>query len=161
MSVRVSSPGDADDIKRDLAFYLMSPAFQQQLAATCNEKQDGFIPPMPAAIYQEERLSHLVFPMAELIAYRESFVKQDIVKWVNFEIGVRWTAVAKDERTVTRYVELLTRTTVDLLWGFSLPRVQSGPLEIREVDYSPLVPAVDHPYVKSSLVMVTVPIWRA
>lgn len=153
--------GDMDDIKRDLAHLLSSPAFRTCLASVVAEKQDGFVPLLPAAVYQEERLSHLVFPMAELIGYRATFVEQDMVKHINHEIGVRWTAVARDEHTVTRYVELLTRASVDLIFGEVLQRVRSGPMWVTEVDYSPLVPAVDHPYMKSSLVMVTVPIWRS
>lgn len=153
--------GDLDDVKRDIAHLLLGPEFRNQLATVVSEKQDGFVPLFPAAVYQEERLSNNVFPSAELVGYRERFPEHDIVKHVEIEIGVRWTAVAKDERTVTRYVELLTRTTVDLLWGRVLPRVQGGPILVTEVDYSPLVPAVEHPYVKSSLVLITVPIWRA
>lgn len=155
------SLGDMDDIKRDLAHLLGSPQFRTTLAAVVAEKQDGFVPLLPAAVYQEERLSHLVFPMAELIGYKANVMEQDIVKHIEHHVGVRWTAVAKDEHTVTRYIELLTRTTVDMLWGQVLARVQSGPMLVTEVDYSPLVPAVDHPYMKSSLVMVTVPIWRS
>jgi hypothetical protein len=153
--------GDMDDIKVDLAALLKSPRFRQVMTAIVAGKQDGFMPLLPAAIYQEERLSHLVFPMAELIGYKTIHPEQDIVVHAENHLGVRWTAVAKDEHTVTRYIELLTRTTVDLLWGASLPRVQSGPVLVTEVDYSPLVPAVDHPYMKSSLVMITVQIWRA
>lgn len=156
-----SALGDVDDVKRDLAGMLTSGAFRQAMTAIIRNKQDGFQPPLPLTVYQEERLAHLVFPMAELIAYRETIAAQEIVKYVEHDIGIRWTAVAKDERTVTRYIEILTRATVDLLWGFSLPRAQSGPILVKEIDYSPLVPAVDHPYVKSSIVMITVPTWRA
>jgi len=152
--------GDMDDVKRDLSGLLRSPAFRQQMTRVVNKQQDGFLPLLPAAIYQEERLSHLVFPMAELIGYHSTFVEQDIVKYTQHDVGVRWTAVAKDEHTVTRLIEVLTRTTVDLLWGAILPRVHSGPILVKEVDYSPLVPAVEHPYLKSSLVMVTVQTWR-
>lgn len=155
-----STLGDVYDIKRELAALLSSPLFRQTLTSVVVAKQDGFMPLLPAAIFQEERLSKLVFPMAELVAYREKFVEQDLVKHVEHDIGVRWTAVAKDERTVTRYVELLTRATVDILFGAVLPAVDGGPILVTEVDYSPLVPAVEHPYVKSSLVMITVPVWR-
>ncbi len=153
--------GDMDDIKRDLAALLRGPTFRETLASVAGEKQDGFLPLLPAAVFEEERLSHLVFPMAELIGYRATYAEQDIVKHIEHEIGVRWTAVARDEHTVTRYIELLTRTTVDMLWGTVLERLDTGPILVREVDYSPLVPAAQHPYVKSSIVLITVPIWRS
>src|SRR4051812_20991160 len=120
--------GDADSVKRDIAGLLIGPKFRQALAASVNSNQDGFMPPLPAAVYQEERLSKLVFPLAELIVYREGFPEPEAtVKHSEVEVGIRWTAVAKDERTVTRYVEVLASVTVDLLWGTNLPRVQSGP----------------------------------
>ena len=154
--------GDADSVKRDIAGLLNGPQFRAALAASVSTNSDGFMPPLPAAIFQEERLSKLVFPMAELIVFRESFPDTDTtVKAAEIEIGVRWTAVAKDERTVTRYVEVLASVTVDLLFGIGLQRTMSGPIIVREVDYSPMVPTADHPYVKSALVLIMVPTWRA
>jgi hypothetical protein len=154
--------GDPDDIKKDLALILQGPSFRTTLGGLVGDKQDGFLPLLPGAVYQEERLSHLVFPMCELIAYKTDYQRpDDIVKYADVHIGARWTAVAKDEKTVTRYVELLVRATVDILWGISLPRVNSGPILVTEEDYSPMVPTVEHPYVKSGTVMLTVPIWRS
>lgn len=154
--------GDADDIKRALRRYLQGPEFQTVLARIAAEKGDGFYPPLPVYIYQEERLSHLTFPMAELVVYRSVFNDDDVVKRTVHEIGIRWTAVAKDEATVTKYVERLVRATTDLLWLSTLDtQVQSGPIVVTEEDYSPLVPSVDHPYVKSGIVMLQVPVWRS
>src|SRR3954469_5463847 len=133
--------GDANDVKNDLAVLLARPGFRAALVAACAEKQTGFLPPLPVTVYREERLSHVVFPMCELIAYRTTYVHQDVVKAADVFIGARWTAVAKDERSVTRYIEALVRATVDLLWGVSLPRCNSGPILVTEEDYSPLVPS--------------------
>lgn len=155
-----AAKGDADDVKRALIGLLTSPAFSQTLAALQAVRQDGFMPPLPVTVYQEERMSHIVFPMCELIVYKGSYPEQDILKHIEYTIGLRWTAVAKDERTVTRHVEMLVRATVELLWGATLPGVNSGPILVTEEDYSPLAPARDHPFVKSGLVLVTIPIWR-
>lgn len=155
--------GDSDSVKRDVANLLKGPKFIAALAASVTSNQDGFLPPIPSAIYQEERLSKLVFPMAELIVFRENYPETDYttVKAADIELGIRWTAVAKDEKTVTRYVEVLASVTVDVLWDTILPRVQSGPVKVKEVDFSPMVPTAEHPYVKSALVLVSVQTWRA
>lgn len=154
--------GDADSVKIDLAGLLNGPAFRTALADCVNSNGDGFMPQLPAAVYQYERLSKLVFPMAELIVYKENYPESETtVLHAMIEIGVRWTAVAKDERTVTRYVEVLAATTVKLLHNKVLQRVQGAPMVVREVDYSPLVPTAEHPYVKSALVLVGVETWRA
>lgn len=153
--------GDSDSVKRDIANLLQGPKFRDALAASVSSNGDGFMPPLPAAIYQEERLSKLVFPMAELIVYKENYPEpESTVKHAEMEIGVRWTAVAKDEKTVTRYVEILASVCVDVMWGITLQRVQSGPVLVREVDYSPMVPTAEHPYVKSALVLLAVDTWR-
>lgn len=154
--------GSADDIKRDIAYLLNGQAFIDSVAAVVADNQDGFVPKVPVTIYQEERLSHLVFPMCELIAYKETFVDpDDVVKHSEVALGARWTDVARDEHTVTRYIEVLCKATVDVLWGAYLRRVQSQQVLIHEVDYGPLVPTAQHPYLKAGIVLFTVHIWRS
>ncbi len=155
--------GDADDIKSALARLLAGPRFLQSLSTVVSEKGDGFQPHPVAAVYQEERLSKLVFPMAELIVFRSNYTQpSETVKAIVHEIGVRWSAVGQTESEVTRYVEILSRATVDLLWESDLDTdVASGPIFITSEDYSPMVPFREHPYLKSVLVMLHVPVWRA
>lgn len=154
--------GAAIDVKRELALLLQGPAFGDQLARVVAERGEGLTPPipLPSSIYREETLAHMQFPMVELIAYRVNYPDNDVVVHAHVEIGVRWTAVAADEKTVTRHVEQLVETTVALLWGLTLPNVNSGPILIREEDYSPLLPTTNHPFMKSAAVLITVPIWR-
>ena len=154
--------GAADDIKRDVAYLLSGPAFLQAVATVVNNNQDGFVPPLASlTVYQEERLAHYTFPMCELIVYKEVFPDpDDVVKHTEVELGARWTNVARDEHTVTRYVEVLARATVDLLWGEYLRRSSASQVLVHEVDYSPLIPTAVHPFVKSAVVLFQVNTWR-
>lgn len=156
------SLGDANGVKTELAALLGGPDFTAALAAVVSENADGYVPPLPNAIFTEEVLTKQLFPMAELIAFRESFSELNtMVKQIDVELGIRWTMVARDERTVTRNLETYVKATVDLLFGTNLRRMQSGPVIIREVDYGPMVPAIDQPFLKSAIVVIMVPIWRA
>lgn len=153
--------GDIDDVKKAIKSALQGPGFAAALSDVVTGDGDGFWPPPVAAVYQEERLSHLLFPMAEVIGYRSTFAENDTVKATMHEIGVRWTAIGKNEAEVTKYVERLVRATTDLLWMTDLNlQVASGPIIVFEEDYSPLVPTSEHPFVKSGLVMLRVPVWR-
>ncbi len=157
-----TSPGDAHDVKRSIARMINSSLFVASLSTVCVGKGDGFWPQLPVFVFQEERLSHLVFPMAELIVYRTSYAPDEVIKQAEHTIGVRWTAVARSEHDVTETVERLVRATTDMLWVNNLDsQVQCGPIRVLTEDYSPLAPAADHPYVKSGLVMLAVPVWRS
>lgn len=155
--------GDADDVKRALGRLLAGPKFLASLSAVVSEKGDGFQPHPVQAVYQEERLSKLVFPMAELIVFRSNYTDNSAtVKAIVHEIGVRWSAVGQTEAETTRFVEILARATVDLLWESDLDtEISSGPIFVASEDYSPMVPFREHPYLKSVLVMIHVPVWRS
>lgn len=156
-----ASPGDAEDVKRTLKRMIEGPEFIAKLASVVTTKGDGTWPTLPVTVYAEERLTHDRFPMAELIVYRSSFDDEEWVKKTVHQIGVRWTAVGPDEVTVTRQVERLVRATTDLLWMSNLDMlVQSGPIRVTDEDYSPLLPTATHPFVKSGLVLLHVPVWR-
>lgn len=154
--------GDIEDVKVAMQRALVGPGFLAALGAAVAEKGDGFWPRLQYSVYKEERLSHLVFPMAELIAYRTRYAEDDVLKIVEHEVGVRWTDVAKNEADVTKAVERLCRATVDLFWDGSLDTItMAGVIRILSEDYSPLVPTVEHPYVKSGVVLLTVPVFKS
>lgn len=154
------SRGTSNDVKRELALLFSGPAFIDALKTVIIEENEGNVPPLPAAILREETLAQVVFPLLELIAYRVTYPNQDVVKYAEIELGVRWTAVAHNEATVTRHIEALVAASVNMLWGLTLPNVNSGPILVREEDYSPLLPTPNHPFLKSAAVLITVPVWR-
>ena len=157
----MSSRGDAGDVKAALVRQLTGQGFVAALQAVVTEKGDGLWPALPVTVYPNERTTHVVFPMAELIIYRSTFSDDDVVKKTLHQIGVRWTDVGPTEALVTETIERLTRATTDLLWDSTLDTlVASGPILVQEEDYSPLIPTPTHPFVKSSLVMIHVPVWR-
>lgn len=154
--------GDIDDVKTALAAVLSGPKFIAALAAAVVEKAAGVAPSPQAAVFTEERLTQNSFPACQLVAIRTTYPDQDMIKYGLHEIAVYWTAVATDEGTVTKHIQLLLRATVDLLWGVSLDMaVANGPIQVLEEDYSPLVPARDVPFLKSGRVILNVPVWRS
>lgn len=155
------SLGDAGDVKAALVRQLTGPGFVAALQALVLEKGDGVWPRLPVTVYPNERNTHDTFPMAELIAYRSTFSEETTVKQTAHQIGVRWTDVGPTEEAVTQTIERLVRATTDLLWDSTLDTlVASGPILVTEEDYSPLMPTPLHPFVKSGLIMMTVPVYR-
>lgn len=154
------SLGDASDVKRALRRMLEGPGFTAAVSSAVIEKGDGVWPVLPPTVYENERLTDVTFPMAELIVYQSTFSDDDVVKRTEHRIGVRWTAVGDNEQTVTKNVELLVRATTDLVWMSNLDTlVASGPIRVESEDYSPLHPTL-RPFMKSGLVIMIVPVWR-
>ena len=153
--------GDVDDVKEAIARLLRGPAFLAKLTEIVVKKGDGIWPPLPADVHEYEQLTLQNFPAAELIAYRSSFSGEMIVQ-AEHDIGIRWTVVGTSEQIVTLHVERLVRTTSDLLWNETLDtRVNCGPITVSEEDYSPIVPTARHPFMKSGVTLIRVPVWRS
>ena len=165
--------GDITDIKQALNLILSSDKFSQMVASIVAEKQ-AYIPgcpnPLanrPATVYSNERLTKLIFPMAELLAHQTVYPQLDtMVKQGCQRVGIRWTVLEKNEETATLAVEILVRATVDLLWN---PRnaglladtlLNAGPLIITEEDYAPLLPDAKGAFQKSAIVLVDITTWR-
>lgn len=150
-----------DDVKRVLKRMIDGPGFTEALSSAVVEKGDGYWPRLPAVVYENERLTHTSFPMAELLSYQSTFSDDDVVKKTRHRIGIRWTVACDTEAAATRDVERLVRATTDMLWCSNLDtRVQSGPILVEEEDYSPIIATPQHPFVKSATVILNVPVWR-
>lgn len=155
------SYGDITDVKQALSNLIAGPHFIAALQDAVLTKRDGVMPPTSLVSFPYESLSLTRYPVCQVIGLRTAYPEADMVKHALHEVAIMWTAVAPTEEIVTKHVELLVRATVDLVWGVSLDMaVANGPLLVTAEDYSPLVPARDHPFLKSGRVMVTIPTWR-
>lgn len=162
---QTAASGDIDDVKDALAALLSGPLFVSAMEDVVVRKQNMQMPEKPVVVYTEERLQAIEYPSCQLIGLRTRYPKggEDYgVKKAVHEIVVEWTAIAANERLVTRYVELLVRATTEVLEGKAGldMRVQNSPILITEEDYSPLIPHPDHPFLKSGRVMTQVMTWR-
>lgn len=156
--------GDIQDVKHAIARELLGPDFLTVLAAVDAEKSVTSATPGPAAVFEGEKanLTGAGFPVAEVIGVSTIYdTESEQAKAATHEVQVVWTHVGDDELVITAQLERLVRATRDLFWPQTGPRVLIGinaaPLELVREEYTALMPAKDHPFVKGSGTTLRVP----
>lgn len=157
--------GDIQDVAAELKLQFASSAFLTVLAAVDAEKglTDTAVTPGPATVNDFEAMdvSGLGYPVLEIIGRRTTYDETDeVAKDATHELELNWTVVGDDEKTITRQVQNLARATVDFLWPETGPRglatLGSAPVLFVSEDYSDLMPATAHPFVKGSTTRIQV-----
>lgn len=155
--------GDIEDVKRELATMLRSAAFVACLAAVDAEKPVATVTPGPAVVFEGEKanLSGVGYPVAEVVGLKTSYDENaQQSKVATHEVSILWTQVGDDELTITTQLERLVRATRDLFWPatgpVNLPALASAPILIGSEEYTALLPAQGHPFVKGSSTMLRV-----
>jgi hypothetical protein len=155
--------GDLQDAKHEVAVLLGNAAFLTALAAVDTEKGVTSATPGPAAVFESERFvkTGQGFPVVEVIGIRSTYSSESQAKFAVHEVHIVWTHVGDDEQTITAQLERLVRATRDVLWPLlgpvTLPIANSGPLEVVSEEYSQLMPAQGHPFVKGAVTVLHVP----
>lgn len=149
--------GDIQDVKHAIARELGGPDFLTVLAAVDTEKAVTLPTPGPAAIFEGEKanLTGFGYPVAEVIGVGTVYdIDSEQAKSATHEVQVVWTQVGDDELTITAQLERLVRATRDLFWPPTGPRVLIGinaaPLTVLRDEYTALMPAAAHPFVKGA-----------
>lgn len=155
--------GDIQDVKHAIARELLGPDFLIVLAAVDAEK-GVTATPGPAAVFEGEKanLNGVGYPVAEVIGVSTIYdPASEQAKAATHEVQVVWTQAGDDELVITAQLERLVRATRDFFWPPSGPRVLIGinaaPLELVREEYTALMPAKDHPFVKGSGTTLRVP----
>lgn len=156
--------GDMQDVKHAIARELSGPDFLTVLAGVDTEKAVTIPTPGPAAVFEGEKanLAGFGYPVAEVIGAKTVYGQTDEQgKSAVHEVQVVWTHVGDDELTITAQLERLVRATRDLFWPPTGLRVLIGinaaPLEVVREEYTALMPATDHPFVKGAATTLLVP----
>lgn len=155
--------GDIEDVKRELALLLASAVFVTALAAVDAEKGGTRATPRPTKVNEFEKMSttDVGYPVGEVIGHRTMYSTLDQqVKTAVHEIDIVWTQVGDDEATITADLERLVRATRDLLWPqagpIALPAIPTEPIVIASEEYTQLMPAQQHPFVKGAATRVLI-----
>ena len=157
--------GDIDDVKKAVAALLSGPLFVHAMEEVVTRKQNMRMPEKQVTVYEEERMQAIEYPSCQVIGLRTRYPKaatDAVLKSAVHELALEWSAIGKNEKEVTRMVELLVRATTETLEGVAglNMKLANGPILITEEDYSPLVPHPDHPFLKSGRVMALVATYR-
>ena len=149
---------DMESVKRELAMLLRSPGFLTVLAAVDAEKAAAVATPGPTVVYEGERMaiSDVGYPVAEVIGHQTTYDTADQqTKSATHEVEITWTQVGDNELVITTQLQRLVRATRDVLWPQSGPSelvlLASWPLVIVAEQYSALMPAQGHPFVKGAM----------
>lgn len=155
---------DIQDVKHELALLLLAPAFLATLAAVDVERGVTSATPGPAAVFEGEKFvkTGQGFPVVEVIGIRTVYGPDpQQAKFGVHEVQLAWTQVGDDELTITAQLERLVQATRDTVWPadgpITLPNAHSGPIEVASEEYSQLMPAQGHPFVKAAVVVLHVP----
>lgn len=151
------------DVKHELAVLLAGPEFLTALAAIDAEKGVTNPTPPAAAVFEGERFvkTSQGFPVVEVIGARTVYDTASQVQLAIHEVHVVWTQVGDDELTIVGELERLVRATRELLWplqgALTLPGANSAPIQLISEEYSQLMPAKTHPFVKGAVTVLHVP----
>lgn len=145
--------GDIEDAKHEVALQLTAASFTTLLAAIDAEKAGSVTTPVAAAVFEGEKQTKSAdgYPVAEIVGLRTLYdSNSEQSKDALHDIAVIWVQVGDDELTITRQLERLVRATRDTFWNALLPAIASAPVQVVSEEYSGLLPAQDHPFVKAS-----------
>lgn len=152
------------DVKHELALLLSAAGFLTSLAAVDAERSIAPATPGPAAVFESEKFvkTGQGFPVVEIIGIRTVYGPDpQQAKFAVHEVQVAWTHVGDDELTITAQLERLVQATRDVFWPelgpVTLPNAHSGPIEVASEEYSQLMPAQGHPFVKGAVIVLHVP----
>lgn len=158
--------GDLQDTKHEIAILLTSVVFLEALTAVDAEKglTADQATPGPASVFEGEKFvkTGQGFPVVEVVGVRSVYASDaQYAKVAVHEVQIMWTHVGDDELTTTAQLERLVRATRDVFWphdgAISLPGANSAPVEVVSEEYSQLMPASGHPFVKGAVTMLRVP----
>lgn len=167
--------GDIADTKEALKAVLAGQSYLDAVSAVIAEKSLKILDvPNPfalraPAVFLEETLTRNLFPFCELLAYQTVYLDDEdtMVKMAKHRIGIRWTALEKNERAATLSAEILCTATVELLWNpfmaslLSDTGLNAGPVVIVEEDFSPLLPDPNKAFMKGGVVIVEITTYRS
>lgn len=155
---------DIQDVKHELALLLTAAGFLTALAAVDAERSITPATPGPSSVFETEKFvkTGQGFPVVEIVGVRTVYGPDpQQAKFAVHEVHVVWTHVGDDEQTITAQLERLVRATRDVFWPelgpITLPNANSGPIEVASEEYSQLMPAQGHPFVKGSVSVLHVP----
>lgn len=155
--------GDLQSVKHVLAQLLASTQFLEALTAVDTEKGVSPATPGPTQVFEGEKFitTDQGYPVVEVIGIRTLYDStSQQAKVASHEVHLVWTQVGDDELTITAQLERLVRATRDLFWplegAVTLPTVNSGPVEVVSEEYSQLMPAQGHPFVKGAVTVLHV-----
>ena len=150
-------------MKVAIAFALAGQPFLDLLAAVDAEKGITQPTPGPTQVFRGEKflVTDQGFPVVEVIGVRTIYSSlAEELKLATHELHIMWTQVGDDELTIAAHLERLVRATRDLFWGadgvVQLPGVNAGPMEIVSEEYTAMVPAPKHPFVKGAALVIRV-----
>ena len=152
------------DTKHEVALLLAAASFLVALAAVDAEKGIVDATPGPASIFEGEKFvkTGQGFPVVEVIGIRTVYAPDaQQAKVAVHELQVAWTHVGDDELTITGQLERMVEATRAIFWPtlgpVTLPNANSGPIEVVSDEYSQLMPAQGHPFVKGAVIVLHVP----
>lgn len=152
------------DVKHEVALLLADVSFLTALAIVDSEKGITDATPGPTTVFEGEKFvkTGQGFPVVEVIGIRSVYAPDSQqAKVAVHELQVAWTHVGDDELTITAQIERLVSATRAVFWPVlgpvCLPAANSGPIEVVSDEYSQLMPALGHPFVKGAITVLHVP----
>lgn len=167
--------GDIADTKEALKVVLTGQSYLDAVAAVIAEKAlkisdvpDPFALRGPV-VFPEETLTRNLFPFCELLAYQTTYLDAEdtMVKMARHRVGIRWTALEKNEHGATLSAEILCTATVELLWNpfmaglLNDTGLNAGSVVVVEEDFSPLLPDPSKAFMKGGVVIAEITTYRS